>query len=68
MSTTRTRVGDCYTANTIGIQMAATGLGAAIIPSLFGVMARRFSLEIVPVCLLLVLVLLLCSLVLALRP
>jgi fucose permease len=33
------------------MQMAATGLGGATIPSLIGVLARRFSLEIIPVCL-----------------
>jgi fucose permease len=54
MSGTRTRVGDHYTANTIGMQMAATGLGTAVIPSLMGVLARRISLEVIPVCLLVV--------------
>ncbi len=49
MSGTRTRVGDHYAANTIGMQMTATGLGTAVIPSLMGVLARRISLEIVPV-------------------
>jgi fucose permease len=52
MSGTRTRVGDHYAANTIGMQMAATGFGAAAIPSLMGVLARQRSLEVVPVCLL----------------
>ena len=52
MSGTRARVGDQYTANTIGMQMAATGLGTAVIPSLLGVLARQISLEIIPVCLL----------------
>jgi fucose permease len=52
MSGTSTRVGDHYTANTIGMQMAATGFGTAIIPSLMGVSARQISLEIIPVCLL----------------
>lgn len=54
MSGTSKRVGDQYTANTIGMQMAATGLGTAVIPSLMGVLARRMSLEIIPVCLLVV--------------
>jgi fucose permease len=52
MSGTRTRVGDQFAANTIGMQMAATGFGMAIIPSLMGVLARQFSLEIIPVSLL----------------
>jgi fucose permease len=54
MSGTRTRVGDHYAANTIGMQMAATGFGTAIIPSLMGVLARQVSLEIIPVGLLVV--------------
>lgn len=49
MSGTRTRVGDRHAANTIGMQMAATGLGAAVIPGLMGVLARRISLEIIPI-------------------
>jgi fucose permease len=52
MSGTRARVGDHYAANTIGMQMAATGFGMAVIPSLMGVLARQISLEIIPVCLL----------------
>lgn len=51
-SGTRARVGDQYAANTIGMQMAASGFGTAVIPSLLGVLARRFSLEIIPICLL----------------
>jgi fucose permease len=54
MSGTRTRVGDHHAANTIGMQTAATGLGAAIIPGLMGMLARRVSLEIIPVFLLVV--------------
>ena len=54
MSGTRTRVGDHYAANTIGMQIAATGFGMAIIPSLMGVLALRTSLEIIPYCLLVV--------------
>jgi hypothetical protein len=34
------------------MQMAATGLGIAVIPSLMGVFARQISLEVIPVCLL----------------
>ena len=52
MSGTRSRVGDYFAANTIGMQMAATGLGIAVIPSLMGVLARQVSLEIIPVILL----------------
>jgi fucose permease len=52
MSGTSARVGDHFAANTIGMQMAATGLGMAVIPSLMGVFARQISLEIIPICLL----------------
>ena len=51
MSGTKQRVGEAYTANTIGFQMAMTGLGGAIIPSLVGVLAKNTSLKIVPICL-----------------
>lgn len=54
MSGTSARVGDHFAANTIGMQMAATGLGMAVIPSLMGVFARQISLEIIPICLLVV--------------
>ena len=54
MSGTRLRVGDDFAANTIGMQMAATGFGTAIIPGLMGVLALRVSLEIIPVGLLVV--------------
>jgi fucose permease len=58
MSGTKQRVGDKDAANTIGMQMAASGLGTAIIPSLLGVLARQYSLEVVPICLMIVFVLL----------
>ena len=54
MSGTRIRVGDHHAANAIGMQTAATGLGIAIIPGLMGVLARRISLEVIPVILLMV--------------
>lgn len=54
MSGTSQRVGAHFAANTIGMQMAATGLGTAVIPSLLGVMARQASLEIIPLCLVVV--------------
>ena len=61
MSGTSQRVGANFAANTIGMQMAATGLGAATIPSLIGVLARQFSLEVIPVCLVVVFTLLLAA-------
>lgn len=54
MSGTSQRVGDHFAANTIGMQMAATGLGTALIPGLMGVFAQKISLEIIPLCLLIV--------------
>jgi fucose permease len=55
MSGTSRRVGAPFAANTIGMQMTASGLGGAVIPSLLGVLARRFSLEVIPPCLVAVL-------------
>lgn len=52
MSGTSQRVGDHYAANTIGMQMTATGFGGAVIPGLMGVLARQISLEVIPICLL----------------
>jgi len=52
MSGTSARVGEHFAANTIGMQMAATGLGIAVIPSLLGVLARQVSLEVIPAILL----------------
>ena len=48
MSGTSQRVGAHDAANTIGLQMTATGLGTAVIPTLAGVLARNFTLEIIP--------------------
>ena len=50
-SGTSQRVGAHFAANTIGMQMAATGLGIAVIPSILGVLARRYTLEVIPICL-----------------
>lgn len=51
VSGTSKRVGDQFTANTIGMQMAAGSLGVALVPSFFGVIARWYTLEIIPVAL-----------------
>lgn len=48
------RVGARYAANTIGMQIGAAGIGAAAIPGLAGVLARRTSLEAIPICLVIV--------------
>ena len=68
MSGTRVRVGDRHAANTIGMQMAATGFGTAVIPSLMGVLAGQISLEVIPVCLLAVYAGLFGAYLLAVRP
>ena len=54
MSGTRKRVGDHHAANAIGMQTAATALGMSMIPGLMGMLARRYSLEVIPFCLLII--------------
>ncbi|HET6822420.1 MAG TPA: MFS transporter [Anaerolineales bacterium] len=49
VSGTRTRVGEHHAANTIGMQIASAGFGAAVVPSLAVVLAQNFSLEAIPV-------------------
>ncbi len=51
VSGTRSRVGEQFEVNAIGLQITASGLGAAVGPGLIGILARRFSLEILPVAL-----------------
>ncbi len=58
MSGTKLRVGNKHAANTIGMQITATGLATALIPTLVGTLARQISLEVIPVCLVAVLALL----------
>lgn len=48
ISDTEDRVSLRHHANTIGAQIAAAGLGAALVPALAGVLARRLGLGIVP--------------------
>ena len=48
VSSTSYRVGEEHTTNTIGMQMAAAGLGGALLPGLAGVLARNISLETIP--------------------
>ena len=54
MSGTSRRVGMHSAANTIGMQMAASSLGTAVIPGMLGVLARRFTLEVIPFCMLVI--------------
>lgn len=59
ISGTSERVGIRFSVNTIGMQMAGAGLGAAMIPSIVGILARRISLEVVPICLMILFIVLL---------
>lgn len=61
------RVGARHAANTIGMQMSAAGLGVALMPGFAGVLARRTSLEIIPVCVVIWLVMLFGLYALAMR-
>ena len=58
ISGTADRVGSRLAANTIGIQIAAMGVGGATIPSICGVIARRFSLEGIPVFMIILIIIL----------
>jgi fucose permease len=49
VSDTSSRVQPRFAANTIGMQLAGAGLGAASLPSLIGVLAENISLEVIPV-------------------
>jgi fucose permease len=59
VSRTSERVGILFSANTIGVQMAAGALGAAIVPSIAGILARRISLEFIPICMMILFIVLL---------
>ena len=59
VSSTTSRVGFRHQANIIGIQIAAAGLGVAVVPSIAGVLAKIFGLEVIPLYFLSTLVLLL---------
>jgi fucose permease len=68
VSGTRVRVGVHHAANTIGMQIASAGFGAAVVPSLAGVLAERLSLEFIPVYLVVVFLLLITLYVIVSRP
>lgn len=59
VSGTEERVGAHHAANTIGMQLGLASVGAALLPGLAGVLARRISLEIIPIFLMVVTALLL---------
>jgi len=48
ISDTVNRVGERHVSNTIGMQISSAGFGAAVVPSLAGVLARIYSLEVIP--------------------
>jgi len=48
VSDTENRVGRKFQGHTIGMQIAAAGVGGAVVPSLAGVLARIFGLEVIP--------------------
>jgi fucose permease len=47
ISTTPQRLGEAHAANGVGFQIAAAGLGAALIPAAVGVLAAQLSIEVV---------------------
>lgn len=47
VATTILRVGERHTPNTIGFQIAANGVGVAILPALAGYLGRTISLELI---------------------
>jgi len=49
VSSTERRVSARHAANTIGMQISAAGLGGSLLPALAGTLARRISLEVIPV-------------------
>ena len=57
LSNTASRVGQIHQANTIGLQIAAAGFGIMVVPSLAGVLAKIYGLEVIPLYMLTVLIL-----------
>jgi fucose permease len=47
IATTPARLGEAHTANAVGFQIAASVLGYAALPSLVGILAERFTLEVI---------------------
>jgi fucose permease len=47
IATTPARLGKVHTANGVGFQIAAACLGPAVLPSLLGVLASKFGLEVI---------------------
>ena len=59
VSNTASRVDSIYHTNTIGLQMTASAFGMAVIPSIAGIIAKFYGLEIIPLFLIIVLFLML---------
>ena len=49
VSGTRQRVGRAHLANAMGMQIAAAGVGMACLPALAGLLADHWSLEVIPI-------------------
>lgn len=56
VSGTEFRVGKKHITNVIGMQIGAAGFGGAILPSLAGILAKQFSLEIIPIFIILLII------------
>ena len=67
ISGTADRVGQQHASNSIGIQIAAMGVGGAAIPSITGVVAQQFSLEAIPPFMMILTVVLIASYLFSLR-
>ncbi|MCF8008464.1 MAG: MFS transporter [Halanaerobiales bacterium] len=49
VSNTTFRVGEAHKVNTIGMQIAAAGIGGSLLPALAGVLAKNISIEVIPI-------------------
>jgi fucose permease len=67
LSGTAGRVGTRHAPNTIGMQIAATGVGAAVIPSLTGLVAESLSLDAIPPFLIALMIILIAAYLFSLR-
>lgn len=56
ISGTGDRVGTHFAANAIGIQIAAMGVGGATVPSISGILAKRFTLDAIPIFLIILMI------------
>ncbi len=56
VSDTASRVGARFHTNAIGLQMSSAGFGMAVIPSFGGVIAKIFTLEVIPIFMLVILI------------